>query len=57
MAFSNEQYYEAIKNNEPVRQAFTKIKEACQALQSGTNCPDEDIDDFLRFIISTWKTQ
>ncbi len=55
MAFSDEQYFQAIAGNETVKKSFSQIKEACQALQVETGCPDEDVDDFLKFIAGKWK--
>tara|TARA_Y100001970_G_C14210987_1_gene846899 strand:+ start:2204 stop:2371 length:168 start_codon:yes stop_codon:yes gene_type:complete len=55
MPFSDEQYLKSIENNENVKRAFIKIKEACQELQNETGCPDEDVDDFLQFLVEKWK--
>ena len=55
MSFSNEQYYKSIESNECVKEAFEKIKNTCQELQQSTQCPDEDIDDFLKFLIGRWN--
>jgi len=55
MPFSDEQYFESISNSQYVKETFSKIKEACQSLQDETGCPDEDIDDFLQFIVGKWK--
>ncbi len=55
MPFSDDQYFQAISSNELVQESFDRIKGACQALQEGSGCPDEDVDDFLKFIVGKWK--
>ncbi len=55
MPFTDEQYFQSIASNETVKETFDLIKEACKALQTGTGCPDEDIDDFLQFMVGKWK--
>ncbi len=55
MPFTDEQYFLSIANNETVKESFNQIKRACQELQVNTDCPDEDIDDFLKFIVGKWK--
>tara|TARA_Y100001970_G_C13871664_1_gene669313 strand:+ start:155 stop:325 length:171 start_codon:yes stop_codon:yes gene_type:complete len=55
MGFSDEQYIEAISNNSNVKKAYDEIQISCQRLKEDTNCPDEDIDEFLRFMIGKWN--
>ena len=55
MGFSEKQYYQSLDSNENVKQAFIQITDACKKLQSQTGCPDDDIDEFLRFITRKWK--
>ena len=55
MAFSDEQYFQSIDSNEAVKQSFEQIKQACKTLQEATGCPNEDVDDFLQFIVGKWK--
>ncbi len=57
MPFSDKQYFNSIANNDDVKKAYAQITVACQELQEGTGCPDEDIDDFLQFIVGKWKRQ
>ena len=55
MDFSDEKYFEAINKNEDVNNAYESIKKICNSLQEKTNCPETDIDDFLRFLAGKWK--
>ena len=55
MGFSDEQYREAIENNSDVKKAFDEIKISCQSLRQNTSCPEEDVDDFLNFMIGKWN--
>ena len=55
MAFSDEEYFEVIQKNDSVKKAYESIKIICNDLQKETNCPDGDIDYFLRFIAGKWK--
>ena len=54
MAFSDKQMFEAIENNDDVKDCFNKITDACKALKQNTGCPDEDVDRFLEFTIGKW---
>ena len=56
MPFSDEEYFEVIQNNKNVKEAYESIKVICTDLQKGTNCPDEDVDDFLKFICGKWNS-
>ena len=56
MPFSDEEYFEVIQKNKNVKEAYESIKVICSDLQKGTNCPDEDVDDFLKFICGKWKS-
>ena len=55
MPFTDEEYFEVIQKNKEVKKAFEAIRSICIDLQKETNCPQEDIDDFLRFIEGKWK--
>ena len=55
MSFSDEEYFEVIQKNKHVKEAFNSIKLICNKLQEDTNCPEEDVDYFLRFIAEKWK--
>jgi len=55
MTFSDEEYFEVIQKNKDVKEAFNSIKYICNKLQADTNCPEEDVDYFLRFIAGKWK--
>ena len=55
MSFSDDDYFEVIQNNEQVKEAFNSIKEICNQLHEMTECPEDDIDYFLKFIVGKWK--
>ena len=55
MAFSDEAYFEVIQKNKQVKEAFSSIKEICNQLHEITDCPEDDIDYFLKFIVGKWK--
>ena len=55
MSFSDDEYFEVIQKNKNVKEAFDSIKEICNQLHELTSCPEEDIDYFLKFIVSKWK--
>tara|TARA_B100001093_G_C26283536_1_gene782150 strand:+ start:371 stop:541 length:171 start_codon:yes stop_codon:yes gene_type:complete len=55
MTFTDKEYFEVIKKNETVKEAYESIKNTCIDLQKQTNCPDEDIDNFLKFISKQWN--
>ena len=50
MPFTDQEYFEVIEKNELVKQAFENIKQICSDLQKQTDCPEEDLKDFLEFI-------
>jgi len=50
MPFTDQEYFEVIEKNEIVKKAFENIKQICIDLQKQTNCPEEDLKDFLEFI-------
>ena len=54
MAFTDKQMYEAIEQNDDVKNCFNKIKDACKELKNKTGCPDDDVDRFLEFTIGKW---
>ena len=55
MAFTDKQMFDAIENNENVKDCFKKITDACKELKSNTDCPDADVDRFLEFTIGKWQ--
>tara|TARA_B100000073_G_C23674823_1_gene550118 strand:+ start:1000 stop:1170 length:171 start_codon:yes stop_codon:yes gene_type:complete len=55
MTFSDKDYLEVIENNQDVKEAYKSIKDICNNLYKITDCPEEDIDYFLRFIAGKWK--
>ena len=50
MTFTDKEYFEVIEKNETVKEAYENIKQICIDLQKQTNCPEEDLKDFLNFI-------
>jgi len=50
MAFTDQEYFEVIEKNETVKEAYENIKQICIDLLKQTNCPEEDLKDFLEFI-------
>ena len=54
MTFTDNEYLEVIQKNETVKEAFEKIKQICINLQKQTDCPEEDIENFLIFISKQW---
>ena len=55
MSFSDDEYFEVIQKNKQVKEAFNSIKEICTQLHEITDCPEDDIDYFLKFIAGKWK--
>ena len=55
MSFTDQEYFEVIKKNEIVKEAYENIKQICIDLQKETNCPEEDLEDFLKFISRQWN--
>ena len=55
MTFTDQEYFEVIQKNEIVKEAYDSIIETCTNLQKQTNCPKEDVDDFLMFISKKWS--
>ena len=55
MPFTDQEYFEVIEKNEIVKKAFKNIKQICIDLQKQTNCPEEDLKDFLEFISKQWN--
>ena len=43
------------QKNEKVKKAFENIKQICIDLKEETNCPEEDLKDFLKFISKQWN--
>ena len=54
MTFTDNEYFEVIKKNDTVKEAFETIKQTCINLQNQTNCPKEDIESFMVFISKHW---
>ena len=50
MAFTDQEYFEVFEKNKTVKEAYENIKQICADLQKQTNCPEEDLKDFLEFI-------
>ena len=57
MPFTDQEYFEVMEKNEIVKKAFENIKQICIDLQKQTNCPEEDLKDFLEFISKQWNKQ
>tara|TARA_B100000965_G_scaffold177892_1_gene148421 strand:- start:1011 stop:1178 length:168 start_codon:yes stop_codon:yes gene_type:complete len=55
MAFTDKQIFDAIENNDDVKDCFRIITEACKELKKNTDCPDDDVDRFLEFTIGKWQ--
>ena len=55
MPFTDQEYFEVIEKNETVKKAYVDIKQICIDLQKQTNCPEEDIENFLEFISRKWN--
>ena len=55
MTFTDKEYLEVIQKNETVKEAYESIKKTCINLQKKTNCPEEDIENFLKFISKQWN--
>ena len=55
MTFTDNEYLEVIQKNETVKEAYDTIKETCINLKNQTNCPEEDIRNFLIFISKKWN--
>ena len=55
MPFTDQEYFEVIEKNEIVKKAFENIKKICIDLRKQTNCPEEDLKDFLEFISKQWN--
>ena len=55
MPFTDQEYFEVIEKNETVKAAYENIKKICINLQKQTNCPEEDLENFLEFISRQWK--
>ena len=55
MTFTDKEYFEVIKKNETVKDAYEAIIQTCINLQKQTDCPEEDIANFLKFISKNWN--
>ena len=57
MSFTDQEYFEVIEKNESVKEAYENIKQICINLQKQTNCPEEDLENFLEFISRQWNKE
>ena len=57
MPFTDQEYFEVIEQNLAVKEAYENIKQICIDLQKQTNCPEEDLENFLVFISRQWNKQ
>ena len=57
MPFTYQEYFEVIEKNEDVKEAYEKIKQICIDLRKQTDCPEEDLENFLVFISKYWNKQ
>lgn len=55
MTFTDSEYLEVIEKNQTVKDAYELIKKTCLDLHQQTNCPEEDIENFLKFISKQWN--
>ena len=55
MPFTDQEYFEVIETNKTVKEAYENIKQICINLQNQTNCPEEDLENFLKFISRQWN--
>ena len=55
MSFSDQEYFEVIAKNEDVKEAYENIKKICINLQRQTDCPEDDLENFLKFISRQWN--
>ena len=55
MPFTDQEYFEVIEKNEVVKEAYEKIKQICSDLRKQTDCPEEDLENFLQFISRKWN--
>ncbi|WP_269610429.1 hypothetical protein [Prochlorococcus marinus] len=55
MTFTDKQMFEAIEANVDVKDCFEKISDACKDLKIKTDCPDNDVDRLLEFVIGKWS--
>ena len=55
MSFTDQEYFEVIEKNKTVKYAYENIKQICINLQKETDCPEEDLENFLKFISRQWN--
>ncbi len=55
MPFTDQEYFEVIEKNEVVKKAYENIKQICINLRIQTDCPEEDLEHFLKFISRQWN--
>ena len=55
MSFSDKEYFEVIEKNKLVKEAYENIKQICFNLKQETDCPEEDLENFLKFISGQWN--
>ncbi len=53
--FTDDQMLAAVAKDGIVKDSFMKIQKICQSLQADTECPDEDIDSLLKFLVGRWQ--
>ena len=56
MTFTDQEYLDVIQKNQTVQIAYESIREICINLQKETDCPEEDIENFLKFISKKWNS-
>ena len=55
MSFTDQEYFEVMEKNKTVKEAYENIQQICFDLQKQTNCPEEDLKDFLEFLSRQWN--
>ena len=55
MPFTDQDFFEIIEKNQTVKKAYENIQQICIDLQKQTNCPKDDLKDFLEFISRNWN--
>ena len=55
MTFTDKEYFEVIQKDDSVKEAYETIRQTCINLQRQTDCPEEDIENFLKFISKKWN--
>ncbi len=55
MPFTDKQMLEAIEANVDVKDCFEEIRNACKDLKMKTDCPNNDVDRLLEYVIGKWS--